>query len=160
DGGTQEATESADPLPHCPPKSADVNLLESPGPEDLTFHGRPYVTTPHPQRLAAELGVMFEHLCGSVPTSRKTLISHTSGVYPALDWRLSVRDCPQFNVPSIQQILAEKGYRTCFAHSGYWSWQKRDVFLRERGAQTLIDAETMPQHRINSWGVSDKAMFQ
>jgi len=103
---------------------------------------------------------MFENVYVSVPNSCKSIVALTSSVYPRLDWDLIVRDCPQFSVPGIQQVLAERGYRTCFAHSGYWSWRKRDTYLRQRGVQTLIDAETLPEHRINSWGVSDKAMFQ
>ena len=36
-------------------------------------------------------------------------------------------------------MLVDRGYRTCFAHSGYWRWKGRDRYLRRRGAQTLID---------------------
>jgi arylsulfatase A-like enzyme len=81
-------------------------------------------------------------------------------VLPRPDWRLIVRDCPQFDVPTLAQVCAGRQMRTCFAHSGYWSWKGRDRYLRDRGVQTLIDADTLPQAQVNSWGVSDRAMYQ
>ncbi|MCC6946075.1 MAG: LTA synthase family protein, partial [Thermomicrobiales bacterium] len=141
------------------PRNVVVFFLESSGAEYLSLHGSRHDTTPNLKRLAAEKGVMFEDLYVSVPNSCKSLVALTSSVYPRPDWKLIVQDCPRFSVPSIQQVLVNEGYRTCFAHSGFWSWRNRDNYLRQRGAQTLIDADTLHAKRINSWGVSDQAMF-
>lgn len=142
------------------PKNVVVFFLESSGAEYLSLHGSRHETTPHLTRLAAEKGVVFENVYVHVPNSCKSLVSLTASVYPLPDWKLICQDSPDFRVPTIAEVLSQRGYRTCFLHSGYWSWRKRDEFLRRRGVQTLIDAENMPQHRINSWGVSDQAMFE
>jgi arylsulfatase A-like enzyme len=62
-------------------------------------------------------------------------------------------------VPTVTEVLHKQGYRTCYAHSGYWSWRNRDRFFKDR-VGTLLDAEQMPDKKINSWGVNDKAMLQ
>jgi arylsulfatase A-like enzyme len=45
-------------------------------------------------------------------------------------------------------------------HSGYWSWKGRDRYLSARGAGTLVDASNIPGTKVNSWGISDRAMYQ
>jgi arylsulfatase A-like enzyme len=141
------------------PKNVVVFLLESAGAEYLSLQGSRHDTTPHLNRLAAEKGVVFENVYVQVPNSCKSLVSLTASVYPLPDWKLICQDEPGFAVPTVAEVLSQQGYRTCFLHSGYWAWRGRDAFLRQRGVQTLIDAEDMPEHRINSWGVSDQAMF-
>ena len=142
------------------PKNVVVFFLESSGAEYLSLHGAKHATTPHLDKLAAEKGVMFENLYVQVPNSCKSIVSLSASVYPKPDWKLICKDSPEFDVPTITDVLSEQGYRTCYLHSGYWSWRNRDNFLRQRGVQTLIDAESMSADRINSWGVSDKAMFK
>jgi phosphoglycerol transferase MdoB-like AlkP superfamily enzyme len=142
------------------PKNVVVFFLESSGAEYLSLHGSRHDTTPHLARLAAEKGVMFEDLYVHVPNSCKSLVSLTASVYPLPDWKLICQDSPDFRVPTIAGVLSQQGYRTCFLHAGYWSWRNRDEFLRKRGVQTLIGAENIPGRRINTWGVSDQAMFE
>ena len=57
-------------------------------------------------------------------------------------------------------MLRNAGYRTCYAQAGYWSWQKRDRFLRARGVDHLVDASDHPGSEVNSWGISDQTMYQ
>lgn len=142
------------------PKNVILIVLESTGVEYLGLYGSKYPTTPHLERLAKEQGVVFDNVYVQTPNSCKSLVALTASVYPETDWRLIVRDCPDFNVPTMANVLVKQGYRTCFSHSGYWGWKNRDNYLTKRGAQTLIDAERLPGAKINSWGVSDRAMYQ
>jgi len=144
------------------PKNVILIVLESTGVEHLGLYGSKHDTTPNLQRLAQDGGVTFENLYVQSPSSCKSLAALTASIYPRIDpWRrLLVRDFPDFKVPTIAETVAEQGYRTCFAHSGYWNYMKRDRFLRRRGASQLIDAGSLPGQSVNSWGVADRAMFQ
>lgn len=115
--------------------------------------------TPNLAAAVAAGGVVFENAYVQAPSSCKSLISLTAGIFPRTDWWLLVRDRPNFTVPTVAEVLVKQGYRTCFAHSGYWSWKNRDRYLTTRGGQTLIDADTLPAAAVNSWGISDEAMF-
>lgn len=141
-------------------KNVVLIVLESTGVEYVGLYGSKHPTTPQLDRLAAERGLVFDNVYVQTPNSCKSLVALTASVYPRHDWRLIVRDCPDFNVPTIGQVLVDHGYRTCFLHSGYWSWKQRDQYLSKRGAQTLIDASNLSGATINSWGVSDRAMYQ
>jgi arylsulfatase A-like enzyme len=141
------------------PKNVIVFFLESMGAEYLSLYGSQHETTPHLQKLAADHGVVFDNFYVTVPYSCKSIISLSAGVYERVDWKLVVAESPEFRVPLITEVLQEQGYRSCYAHSGYWSWRSRDRFLKSR-VGTLIDAEHLPDSKISSWGVSDKAMFQ
>jgi arylsulfatase A-like enzyme len=150
----------ASPSNHAPrPKNLILVVLESIGAEYLGLYGARHDNTPQIERLA-EQGVVFDNIYVQSPSSCHSLAALVASVYPRPDWRLLVRDEPDFGVPTIGEVLAEAGYRTCFAHSGYWRWMQRDRFLRRRGAQHLIDAESFPGHKVNSWGVADRVMFQ
>jgi arylsulfatase A-like enzyme len=142
------------------PKNIVLIVLESTGVEYLGLYGSRFPTTPNLDRLAAERGLVFDNLYVQTPNSCKSLVSLTAAVYPRHDWRLIVRDCPDFNVPTMAQVLVERGFRTCFLHSGYWSWKGRDRYLAQRGAQTLVDASDLSHESVSSWGVSDRAMYQ
>ncbi len=103
--------------------------------------------------------MVFENFYVSVPYSCKSLVALSASVYPRPDWNLIISNHPQFKTPTITEVLRDRGYRTCYAHSGYWSWRSRDKFLESR-VDTLIDAEHLLEQRISSWGVADRAMFQ
>lgn len=157
----QEALKKGDGPGISPaPKNVLLIVLESTGVEYLGLYGSRFPTTPNLDRLAAERGRVFDNFYVQTPNSCKSLVSLTAAVYPRHDWRLIVRDCPEFNVPTMAQVLVERGFRTCFLHSGYWSWKGRDQYLARRGAQTLIDASDLSSAGVNSWGVSDRAMYQ
>jgi arylsulfatase A-like enzyme len=141
------------------PKNVVVFFLESIGAEYLSLYGAKHQTTPHLEKLVADRGVVFENLYVTVPYSCKSIVALSSSVYERLDWKLAVMDSPEFAVPTITEVLHKQGYRTCYAHSGYWSWRNRDRFFQGR-VGTLLDAEQMPEQKINSWGVKDQAMFQ
>ncbi len=141
------------------PKNVVVFFLESIGAEYLSLYGSKHPTTPNLEKLAAENGVVFENLYVTVPYSCKSIVALSGSVYERLDWKLAVMDSPDFRVPTVTEVLHKQGYRTCYAHSGYWSWRNRDRFFKDR-VETLIDAEQMPEAKISSWGVKDKAMLQ
>lgn len=141
------------------PKNVVVFFLESIGAEYLSLYGSKHDTTPHLEKLVADRGVVFENLYVTVPYSCKSIVALSSSVYERLDWKLAVMDSPEFCVPTVTEVLHKQGYRTCYAHSGYWSWRNRDRFFKDR-VGTLLDAEQMPDKKINSWGVNDKAMLQ
>ena len=153
---------SARPLvpPEGRPKNVILIVLESTGVDYFGTHGSRFPTTPNIDRLAAEKGVVFDNVYSQAASSCKSLVALSNSVYPRPDWLLIVRDNPQFDVIGLPQVLKENGYRTCYAHSGYWAWQKRDRFLKARGVDAVLDASTHPEHQISSWGIDDQAMYQ
>lgn len=160
---------SPPPAPLLPaterPKNVILIVLESTGVEYFDVgHARTetprYDTTPHLDAAAARQGVVFDNVYAQAASSCKSLVALTNSVYPRPDWLLIVRDHPQFDIVSLPQVLRNAGYRTCYAHAGYWSWQKRDRFLRARGVDHLVDASDHPGSEVNSWGISDQTMYQ
>jgi phosphoglycerol transferase MdoB-like AlkP superfamily enzyme len=142
------------------PKNVILIVLESTGVDYFGTHGSRFPTTPNVDRLAAEKGVVFDNVYAQAASSCKSLVALTNSVFPRPDWLLIVRDNPQFDVISLPQVLKDNGYRTCYAHSGYWGWQKRDRFLKARGVDAVVDASTHPEHQISSWGIDDRTMYQ
>lgn len=142
------------------PKNVILIVLESTGVEYFGVLGSKYPTTPHLDTLARERGIAFENIYAQAASSCKSLIALSASVYDRPDWLLTVRDHPQFDIPMLPQVLKEAGYRTCYAHSGYWEWQGRDKFLLARGVDKLIGAGGRPEKAVNSWGINDEAMYQ
>lgn len=142
------------------PKNLIVVVLESVGVEYLSLYGAPYDTTPQLARLAAEGGIVFDAVYAHAPSSPKGLVALTASVLPRVDWRLITRDNPQFHVPTLAEVFSAAGYRSAYLHSGDWGWKCRDRYLRERGVQDVLDASTLGIPRVNSWGVSDRDLFQ
>ncbi len=142
------------------PRNVLLIVLESTSAEYVSLYSGKYPTMPHLERLAQDGGVVFENCYVQTPSSCQSLAALTASIYPRPDWGLLVRDDPDFDVPTIAEVLAGRGYRTCFAHSGYWRWKNRHRYLRSRGAQTLLDADNIPGEQVNTWGVADRAMFQ
>lgn len=142
------------------PRNLIVVVLESVGVEHLGLYGSPYDTTPQLAQLASERGVVFENCYAHAPSSPKGLVALVSSVYPGIDWKLITRDALDFDVPTLPQTLGPRGYRTCYAHSGYWRWKNRDAFLRQRGVDDVIDAETLTARHVNSWGISDAELLE
>lgn len=157
------ANDSAALLPEGQrPKNIIPIVLESTGAEYFRV-GDPaarYATTPRLDMLAARHGVVFDNIYSQAASSCKSLVALSNSVYPRPDWLLIVRDYPAFDVVSLPQVLKGQGYRTCYAHSGYWGWQKRDRFLQARGVDRLIDAGQHPGEEINSWGIDDQTMYE
>jgi arylsulfatase A-like enzyme len=134
--------------------------LESVGAEYCALYGSKHDTTPNLERLVKERGgIVFDNYYVAVPYSCKSMIALSHSVYPRLDWKLIVSESLDFDVPMISQVLQNEGYRVCYAHSGYWSWRGRDRYLKTR-VDTLLDAEQLPDRKISSWGVEDKAMYE
>jgi arylsulfatase A-like enzyme len=142
------------------PRNVLLIVLESTTVEYVSLYGARYPTMPNLERLARSGGVVFDNVYVQTPSSCQSLAALTASIYPRPDWGLMVRDEPDFDVPTIAEVLGDRGYRTCFAHSGYWRWKNRDRFLRSRGAQTLLDADNIAGEQVNTWGVADRAMFQ
>jgi arylsulfatase A-like enzyme len=140
------------------PKNVLVFYLESISAEYLRLYGSKFDVTPHLERHAAQNGVVFENFYVSAPYSCKSVVALSASVFDRVDWLLTVSDPQQFDVPTISQVLMTHGYRTCYAHSGYWGWRDRTKFLAPRTGH-LIDAENLPEQRLSTWGVKDKAMF-
>ncbi|MEX2559222.1 MAG: sulfatase [Pirellulales bacterium] len=142
------------------PKNVILVVMESIGVEYFGVSGSRFATTPRLDRLAARQGVVFENAYVQAVSSCKSLVSLSASVYPRPDWLLIVRDHADFDVPTIAEVLDGRGYRTCYAHSGYWGWQRRDRFLANRGVDHLFGAKDRPDRVVNSWGIDDKTMFQ
>jgi phosphoglycerol transferase MdoB-like AlkP superfamily enzyme len=160
-GSTQDSSPAQPLVPaEQRPKNVILIVLESTGVDYFGTYGSRFPTTPNVDRLAAEKGVVFDNVYAQAASSCKSLVALTNSVYPRPDWLLIVRDNPQFDVVSLPQVLKENGYRTCYAHSGYWGWQRRDRFLKARGVDAVLDAPTHPENQISSWGIDDRAMYQ
>jgi len=142
------------------PKNVLVIAMESVGAEYIDFCRGKYPTMPHLARLASEQGVVFDNYYVQAPNSCKSLCALVTSTYPRPDWRILSRDDPHFTVPMMSEVLAGQGYRTCYAHSGFWSWRGRDRYFNRNGTTTLIDAERLPGKFVSSWGVSDRSMYQ
>lgn len=142
------------------PKNVVLIVLESVGVEYVGAYGSRFEATPNIDRLTAERGVRFDNVYAQAASSCKSLVALSHSVYPRPDWLLIVRDHPKFDVPGLSQVMATRGYRTCYAHSGYWGWQKRDAFLKARGVDAVIDAGSHPGQEINSWGIDDRTMYR
>ncbi|HJT32985.1 MAG TPA: sulfatase-like hydrolase/transferase [Pirellulales bacterium] len=144
------------------PKNVILIVLESTGAEYFRVgdSNARYATTPKLDALAAREGIVFDNIYSQAASSCKSLVALSNSVYPRPDWLLIVRDHPAFDVMSLPQVLKDRGYRTCYAHSGYWGWQKRDRFLKDRGVEQLIDASQHPGQEINSWGINDQTMLE
>jgi arylsulfatase A-like enzyme len=142
------------------PRNVLMIVMESVAAEYLKMGGSRHDTMPQLERLAAEKGVAFDNLYVQCPYSCNSLVSLTASIYPRCDGKVIARDNPDIRVPLIHEELARHGYRSCYLHSGFWSWKHRDkLFGRERQTK-LIDAETLPGPFVNSWGVSDQQMYQ
>jgi len=160
----EDADEVAPALPPnvAPPKNVLMIVMESVSAEYLGLYGAKYDTTPQLQRYLAQNGngIVFDNFYIQCPYSCKSLVSITTGVYPRPDWGLIVRDNPNFQVPLLSEWLTDRaGFRSCYLHAGYWSWKHRDGYFGRRPDATLIDAETLPGPFVNSWGVTDAAMY-
>ncbi len=142
------------------PKNVVLIVLESVGAEYFGVQGSTHPTTPRLDRLVDEQGLVFENVYAQAACSCNGLVCLTASTLPRPDWFLIVRDNPGFDVPTIAQALKTKGYRTCFAHSGHWSWKGRDKFLNARGADVLIDAADHPEDKASSWGMHDRTMYR
>lgn len=142
------------------PQNVVYIVMESVAAQYVSFHGSPHQTMPRLARRAAAEGVVFENAYVQAANSCKSLVALLAGVYPRPDWRLIVRDFHDFDVPRIDDVLRDAGYRTCFAHAGRWSWKHRDQFLRHQAVDALIDAESLGGPMVSSWGIADRRMFQ
>lgn len=141
------------------PKNVILIVLESIAAEYFGVQGSRFDTTPNLDRLAKERGVVFDNAYAQAASSCKSLLSISSSVYDRPDWLLIVRDHPGFDVPALPQVLKQRGYRTCYAHAGYWGWQRREQYLQDHGVDELFDATDHRGAEINSWGIADHTMF-
>jgi phosphoglycerol transferase MdoB-like AlkP superfamily enzyme len=142
------------------PRNVIVFYLESVAAEYMSLYGNPEPTTPNLDRIVPEKGIMFDNFYIATPYSCKAIIAQMASVYPRLDWKLIVSNPERFDVPLISQVLKQHGFRTCLAHSGYFSWRGRDKFLRPRGCDMMLDAQNIPAEHTSSWGVGDVPMMQ
>lgn len=148
-------------VPRTPrrPQNLIVIVLESVGANYLELYGAPYENTPHLAERVARGGMVLENVYAHAASSPKVLVALTASVMPRVDWKLITRDSQDFDVPLLPQVLAERDYRTCYLHSGYWSWKNRDEFLLRRGVDRLVDADNLAAPDVFSWGVSDDGLF-
>ncbi len=142
-----------------PPRHVVVVWMESVGAEYVSWAGGKWKTMPLVAQRIRRQGVVFRNFYVTAPYSCKSLWTLCSGTYPRPDWHLLVQN-PPAGVSLLPQLLRRQGWQVCFAHSGYWSWRERDRFLRRAGVGQLLDASCLPGPRINSWGTSDRAMFE
>jgi phosphoglycerol transferase MdoB-like AlkP superfamily enzyme len=142
------------------PKNVILIVLESIGAEYFGVQGSRFATTPHLDSLAAKQGIVFDNVYAQAASSCKSMLALSNSVYDRPDWLMIVRDHPEFDVPALPGALKTHGYRTCYAHSGYWGWQRRQQYLKEHGVDELLDATNHRGAEVNSWGIHDQTMFE
>jgi arylsulfatase A-like enzyme len=125
-------------------------VMESVGAEYVQMFGGKHDTMPQLERLAAQQGVVFDNLYIQCPYSCNSLVSLAASIYPRCDGKIIARDNPDIQVPLVNEALSRYGYRSCYLHSGYWSWKHRDKLFGRDPAGPFV----------NSWGVADEQMYR
>ncbi len=142
------------------PKNVLMIVMESVGAKHCSLYGSPHRTTPNLDRLArSDNAVLVKNYYVHCANSSKSLMALTTGICPAVRYSTIIRQSPDLQVPLINEVLQDHGFRTGYFHSGYWSYMHRDRYFSRSGQAAITDAETLPGPYVNSWGVPDATMY-
>lgn len=119
-------------------KNLVVIVLESAGARYLDDYEGKYQITPNLRRYH-EQALIFTDAYATAPSSNRTLVSLTSGIYPNPSYRSLTEESPDLVFPSLPAVLNDRGYRTSFFSSSDWNWQKSDRFLEYRDFDQIED---------------------
>jgi arylsulfatase A-like enzyme len=142
------------------PRNVLLVVLESTGAEYLSLYGSRYPTTPNLEHEAVHARV-FDRFYAHVGLTANSVAAMTLSIYPYMTWREYTVEYPQFPGETLGELLAGKGYRTAFIHSGHLDYVGQDRFLQNRGFQELMDwndLESGPGHF--SWGGNDRVLIE
>lgn len=120
--------------------------------------GEPGVT-PQLDAIAAN-GLAFTNFYASGDRSEKGLMAILSG-YPnqAITSIIKTPTKTQ-NLPSLNKVLAERGYTTGFTYGGELEFANIKAYLLNTGFDRLVDKYAFPtEQRTTSWGVHDEFVF-
>jgi arylsulfatase A-like enzyme len=144
----REPTSTAQHLPSSTGRAFDrstsqhLNVLmvvmESVGARYVELCGAPYHNTPELVRLA-EHGVTFDRMYASHPFTSNAMAGLFCSVYPYHGWRALPPRAPALRVSGLADVLAERGYRTAFLHTGDLRFDREGEFLRRHGFAQVTD---------------------
>lgn len=141
-----------------PPRNVILLVLESTATRYLSLYGSRYPTTPQLQREARHALVFDDFYCHFGLTSH-SLAAITLSIYPGMTWREYTVDEPDLPGTTMAQILASRGYRTAFLHSGDLEYGGQRRFLSNRGFEEIVDFRGLDcGPRQFSWGVEDRCL--
>jgi arylsulfatase A-like enzyme len=128
--------DSGDLGPGKPPLNVLMIVMESVGARRLHLYGAPYNDTPELDALARH-GVVFDRIYVSQAITSAAMAALFCSVYPYHGWFTVSRYAPDLRIPGLPAILANRGYRTAFIHSGQLFYDNNDDFLTNHGFKDL-----------------------
>ena len=128
--------DSRDLGPQKPPLNVLMVVMESVGARRLHLYGAPYNDTPELDALARH-GLVFDRIYVSQTITSAAMAALFCSVYPYHGWFTVSRYAPDLRVPGLPEILANRGYRTAFIHSGQLFYDHNDDFLTNHGFKDL-----------------------
>ncbi|MEO6683095.1 MAG: sulfatase-like hydrolase/transferase [Ginsengibacter sp.] len=115
--------------------------------------------TPQLDKIARE-GLAFTNIYASGDRSEKGQIAILSGYPNQAITSIIKTPTKTKDLPSINQVLAKKGYTTSFTYGGELEFANIKSYLLNTGFDKLIDKYSFPiSQRTTSWGVHDEYVF-
>lgn len=111
------------------------------------------------EKLCSE-GLLFTQFFASGFRTDQGLLSILSGL-PALPY-LNIMTDPKISeaLPSLIQVLGEKGYNTAFIYGGDASFSKISDYMKSNNTATIIDKASFNKHQCRiEWGAPDDELF-
>ncbi|MBI2834930.1 MAG: sulfatase [Acidobacteria bacterium] len=138
------------------PKNVILLVLESVPAGALSLYGNRYNPTPNLLRESAQ-ALVFDAFYTHVARTSNAMAAILLSVYPGLSWRDLTEDQPALPGTTLAEMVARRGFRTALITSTDLTWARQDVFLANRGYQTIwhyTDLQCTPP--FSSWGVEDR----
>jgi arylsulfatase A-like enzyme len=142
------------------PKHVVIWLAESTGAKHTSVFGGPKDATPTLEKLRAH-ELRFASYDANAPVSAKAIFTTMCGFYPSPEAEFETRTNPRIACPSLMETLTAAGWDAALFHGGYFAFTDKLQFLEERGFETLMDGESVPdrdRYWTNGWGVDDAAI--
>ncbi len=131
-----DATAEPDPLATFRDRAGPCNVvmvvMESVGSRYMGHFGAPHANTPELTRLARR-GITFDRIYASQPYTSNAMAGLFCSVYPWHGWRSLPGRAPALKIPGLGDVLASRGYRTAFLHTGDLRFDSEAEFLHRHG---------------------------
>lgn len=153
--------EAEDENTHLSSKPFNVILISMESVGNVSRYHAGESMMPYFEKLTDQ-GVYFENGYAPYPLTMKSLFSVFTGQYPSADQRVIGELNPDINIQTLSEYVHEIKYRTAMIHGSYFRYQLKSEFFKKRGFDVMIDADQLKSEYdlINSWGVSDTAVYQ
>jgi arylsulfatase A-like enzyme len=141
----------APPEGRARPRNVILIVLESTGAKYLGVYGSAYATTPNLAREAAQ-SLVFDRVSSHEGYTFCSMVALTYSVFPGLPWHYLAAPA---GVPTLADVLAARGYRAAFVHSGDLQWEGEYTLLEGHGFGDVWDYRDLGCPRMSSWGAED-----